>query len=66
VASVGHKFAILRGFLPGDKEQAKEELDAMNPGQLTLQNRAESRMRARLKRKKNFKLGHRPTIRRAI
>jgi hypothetical protein len=63
--SVGHSFAILRGFATGNKKKAAEYLNSMSPEKLAHQNRLESRIRGRLKKSK-YKLGRRPTIRRAV
>ncbi len=67
MASVGRAFAILKSpTFMGDRTRAKEFLDSKSPTQLLMQNRAESRIRGRIKGQKNFKLGHRPKARRAL
>ncbi len=67
MASVGRAFAILKSpTFMGDRTRAQSFLENMNPTQRLLQNRAESRIRGRIKGRKNFKLGHRPKARTAL
>lgn len=59
-SSVGHAFAILKGRATGDREDASRYLNEMSPTQLIMRNRSESRIRARIKKRKDLRLGHRP------
>lgn len=64
-SGVGNAYAILRGYATGDRKKAFNYLDKLSPTQLTLRNRAESRMRGRLRKRKHV-FGQKPTQRRAV
>lgn len=65
MASVSRAYGILAGRMTGDRKKAKEYLDTLSPYKYAMKNRAESSMRARMK-KKRLKFGQRPTPRRAV
>jgi hypothetical protein len=50
--SVGHAWAILKGHMTGDIDQAKQYLMSMPESERILRNRHESRARARLHKRK--------------
>ena len=56
-SSVGHSFAVVRGFRTGDPEKAKVFLDSLPRGELTARNRSDSRLNR--KARKRHKMGQR-------
>jgi hypothetical protein len=58
VGSVGHAYAVLRGRLTGDQDEASNFLDSLSDSERTLRNRKEGRVRKKL-RKTGYKLGSR-------
>ncbi len=55
--SVGQAFSILRDRRPGDKEEAKNFLESMSPGQLKARNNQETRQRG--PGRKRYQMGSR-------
>ena len=57
--SVGHAFGILRGYVPGNPEEAQAFLDSLHPAELRERNKQESQTRNSL-RKRAIKVGSMP------
>ncbi len=65
LGNIGNAYAVLGGYRTGDKESAKEYLGSLTKTKYTLQNRAESRLRGRIKKKK-YVMGQRLPRRTAV
>ena len=63
MSSVGRAYAILKGKMTGNKEEAYNFLQEISPGRKIVQNRMESKLRAKAKRKP-LRVGQRPRARR--
>jgi len=50
--SVGHAWAVIKGHITGDPEQAKKYLMGMTASERILKNRHESRTRVRLRKRR--------------
>lgn len=60
--SVGHAWAVLKGKRSGDPMRAYEFLSSMSPAEYRRKNRAEGKVRARIKAKP-LKVGQSPRTR---
>ena len=58
MASVGRAYAVLRGRLTGDQEEASKFLEGLSDNERIIRNRKESRVRNKL-RKTGYQLGSR-------
>lgn len=47
--SVGHAYAVLKGYRMGDRKEAHNFLQSMHPTERILRNRNESKLRAKAK-----------------
>lgn len=56
---VGHAFAVLKGYRPGDPEKEQEFLDSMHPAEVREKNRQDSQVRNKL-RKRALQVGSLP------
>jgi hypothetical protein len=57
MGSVGKSYAVLRGRLTGDPQEAQSFLNSLSVGQRMMRNRSESR--SKTKKRKNYKMGQR-------
>ena len=63
--SIGQAYRVLGGYQIGNVKSAESFLNNMTPGQFLVRNRAESRVRGRL-RSRPLRLGQRPRRRKAV
>lgn len=57
MSSVGHSYAVLKGFRSGDPQKALDFLNSMPVEEERARNRSESRLRS--VRKKKYRMGQR-------
>jgi hypothetical protein len=61
MGSIGYSFGVLKGYIPGDPDEAQKYLDSLRPEELVERNRQESRVKNKL-RKRAMVVGSMPRM----